>query len=232
MPPKNVTPKKPPSAHGKVKWSPPAGPISANNASKWTHKVYTASTQVVGIFVTWVSKPNGYGASFVKPLKTHYEQQVVNLGLVEEWKISGIYPRRDHKDPVANKVLPGSRGTSWPWDCFVTIAVEGDTAKSIGKHITKVLTEFAAQADVFKDQKHMPKYAFCGDVTEAQPTGLKPLSHFLLDEHVMEVFASVFASANEKDLMMDQDDILKTFFGSAEKGREMLEGCIWGGSSI
>jgi hypothetical protein len=28
----------------------------------------------------------------------------------------------------------------------------------------------------------------------------------------------VFASANEKDLMMDQDDILKTFFGSAEKG--------------
>ena len=234
MPPKNATPKKA-APQGKVvmKWTPPAGPISVSNASKWIHKVYTASTQAKGIFITWASKPNGQEASFVKPLRTHYEQLGVEQELPKEWKIHGIYPRRDRKDLDANKVLPGNRGSTWPWDCFVTICVaaEGDTAKSTGKHIAKVLTEFAAQADEFKDQKHKPKYAFCGDASEASRGGLKPLSHFLLDEHVVEVFKSLFEDGNEKDLMMDQDDLLKSFFGSAEKGREMLEDCIWGGSN-
>jgi len=231
MPPKSIaTPKKAAQAKDKLKWSQKSGPISSGT-NRWAHKVYTTSTEADGIFVTWTSKPNGEEASYVTPLKKLYLRDGADLELDKKWKITGIYPRRDCKDPIANKVLLGNKNSSWPWDCFVT-AEEGATAKSIGKHITKVLTEFAAEAEEFKVQKYKPKYAFCGDVTEAQPkAGLKPLSHYLLDENVAEVVKYVFENGNEKDAVMNQDDLLKSFFGSAEKGREMLEDCVWGGGT-
>lgn len=232
MPPKSIaTPKKVAQAQGKAKWSPPAGPMMNTSKGKWAQKVYTASTEADGIFVTWSSKPSGLEGSYVKPFKNYYLKEVADLELDKKWKITGIYPRRDCTDPIANKVLLGNKNSSWPWDCFVT-AEEGATAKSIGKHITKVLTEVAAEAEEFKVQKYKPKYAFCSDVTEAQPkAGLKPLSHFLLDENVAEVVKYVFENGNEKDAVMNQDDLLKSFFGSAEKGREMLEDCVWDGST-
>ena len=91
--------------------------------------------------------------------------------------------------------------------------------------------EFAQQAEEFKAQKHKPEYIFCGDVSEANSSGLKPLSHFLLDQDVAEVVKYVFENGNEKNAVMNQDDLLESFFGSAEKGREMLEDCPWRGST-
>lgn len=230
MPPKSIaTPKKAAQAKGKVvKWSQKSGPIS-NGANRWAHKVYTTSTEADGIFVTWTSKPNGE-ASYVTPLKKLYLRDGADLELDKKWKIHGIYSRRDRKDLAANKVLQGSHNASYGWDCFVTAAEDG-TAKSIGKHITKALNEFAQPAEEFKAQKHKPEYIFCGDVSEANSSGLKPLSHFLLDQDVAEVVKYVFENGNEKDAVMNQDDLLKSFFGSAEKGREMLEDCVWDGST-
>ncbi|MDH5649910.1 MAG: hypothetical protein OEY67_09680 [Gammaproteobacteria bacterium] len=231
MPPKSIaTPKKVAQAQGKAKWSPPAGPMMNTSKGKWAQKVYTASTEADGIFVTWSSKPSGLEGSYVKPFKNYYLKEVADLELDKKWKIHGIYSRRDRKDLAANKVLQGSHNASYGWDCFVTAAEDG-TAKSIGKHITKALNEFAQQAEEFKAQKHKPEYIFCGDVSEANSSGLKPLSHFLLDQDVAEVVKYVFENGNEKNAVMNQDDLLESFFGSAEKGREMLEDCPWRGST-
>jgi hypothetical protein len=231
MPPKSIaTPKKAAQTQGKVKWSPAAGPMMNMSKDKWAQKVYTTSTEADGIFVTWSSKPSGLESSYVVPFKNFYLKQVAASELDKKWMIHGIYSRRDRKDLAANKVLPGGHNTSYGWDCFVT-AAQGATAKSIGKHITNALNDFTKEADEFKTQKHKPEYIFCGDVSEANSSGLKPLSHFLLDQDVAAVFKFVFENGNEKDLMMDQDDILKSYFGSAEKGREMLEDCLWRGST-
>lgn len=221
------TPKKTSPTQGKVMRSPVIGPIVS--APKWLNKVHTASTQAQGVFVTWVTKPNGT-ASYVKPFKTHYEEECSTLNLSEAWKVSAIMKRRDVKDLDANVALPSSPASAWGWDCFVTVGDEDETAAFIGKHITASFNKHAAEAEEFRGQRYKPKYAFCGDQSD-DVKGLKPLSHFLLDEDVVQVFVSVFARENEKDLMMGQDDILGAFFGSAEKGRHALEECIWNASA-
>jgi hypothetical protein len=221
------TPKKAAPTVGKVKRSPVVGPIVS--APKWLNKVHTASTQARGVFVTWVTKPNGT-ASYVKPFKAHYEEECIARNLSEAWKVSAVMKRRDLKDPDANVALLSSPASAWGWDCFVTVADEAETAASIGKHITASFNEHAANAEEFVSQKYKPKYAFCGDQSAAT-NGLHPLSHFLLDEDVAQVFVSMFARENEKALMMGQDDILEAFFGSAEKGRQTLEECILNASA-
>jgi len=224
MPPKTATtPKKAIPPQGKVKRSPVIGPI--HSIPKWVNKVYTASTRADGVFVTWASRSNG-SASFVRPLKTHFEKESSSSNLTEEWKVTAIMPRRDFHHPDANAELPASSYDSmWGWDSFVTVATEGDTATSVGKHITGVFNEHETNAAPGQKRSKL-QFAFCGEVSDAK-AGLKPLSHFLLDEDVAEVFKSVYAGSNEKEFMLGQDVILEGFFGSAEKGRDVLEVGSW-----
>jgi hypothetical protein len=56
---------------------------------------------------------------------------------------------------------------------------------------------------------------------------LNPLTHHLLDEDAGTIFKSMYSEENEKDFIAGQDELLKGFFGSAEKGREVLEEIIW-----
>ena len=225
MPPK-ITPKKSAQAAAKPKRSPVIGPI--NSAQKWINKVHTASTQADGVYVSWVSKSNST-AAYTKPFKNHFEDNGSALNLTTAWKVSAIMPRRNFKDPDANQALPVSPGSAWGWDCFVTIVDvdKVESAASIGKHITVSLTEFGAAANEFKAQRFKPKYAFCGDPSDSGAEGKKPLAHHLLDEDVGTILKTMYGEENEKDFIAGQDELLKGFFGSAEKGREVLEEMIW-----
>ena len=227
MPPKPSTPKKAASPPVKVKRSTVVGPITS--APKWVNKVHTAPTKADGAFVSWVSKGNSTStAAYTKPFKTHFEEMGNSLNLTEAWRVSAIMPRRDFNDPDANATLPGSPDSMWGWDSFVTVVGddEDETAATIGKHITGSLNEFAASAKEFKNQKYKPKYAFCGIPTESEVGGLKPLSHHLLDEDAATVFKSMYGS-HEKEFIMDQNNLLVEFFGSAKRGREVLEEATW-----
>jgi hypothetical protein len=224
MPPK-ITPKKSAQAAAKPKRSPVVGPI--NSAQKWINKVHTASTQADGVYVSWVSKSNST-ASYTKPFKNHFEENGSALNLTTAWKVSAIMPRRDFKDPDANQALPSSPGSAWKWDCFVTIVDvdEVESAASIGKHLAQSLTEFGAVANDFKGQKFKPKYAFRTEPSDSVE-GMNPLTHHLLDEDAGTIFKSMYSEENKKDFIAGQDELLKGFFGSAEKGREVLEEIIW-----
>jgi hypothetical protein len=222
MAPKTAnTPKKAIVSPGRVKRAPVVGPI--RTIPKWMNKVYTASTQADGVFVTWAVRASNGTASFVRPLTAFFEQQCDSSKLTDEWKVTAIMPRRDFHNLEANVELPGSNDSSWDWDSFVTVATaEDETAATIGSHITDVFNRH--------DAGNKPKFLFCGEVSDAK-AGLKPLSHYLLDEDVAQVFKSMYASNNEKDVMMGQGNILEGFFGSAEKGREVLEGSSWDASA-
>jgi hypothetical protein len=225
MAPKQSTPKKSAAPHPlKVKRSPVVGPILGTQT--WVNKVHTAPTKADGVFVTWASK--GSVASYTNPFKKHFEDNGIAFNLTKAWKVNAIVPRRDFKDPDANAKLPGSPDKLWGWDSFVTVIDENEdeTAATIGKHITEKLSEFAASAKQFKNQLHPPKYAFSGVPSDSEVEGLKPLSHYLLDENVAAVFKEMYGQ-HEKDVIMEQDDLLIGFFGSAQKGREVLEKAIW-----
>ena len=229
MAPKTATtPKKAIVSPGRVKRAPVVGPI--RTIPKWMNKVYTASTQADGVFVTWAVRAGNGTASFVRPLTAYFEQECNSSNLTNEWKVTAIMPRRDFHNLEANVELPASNEASWDWDSFVTVATaEDDTAAAIGNHITDAFNRHdTSTAPGQKGNK--PKFLFCGEVSDAK-AGLKPLSHYLLDEDVAQVFKSMYASNNEKDVMMGQGDILEGFFGSAEKGREVLEGTSWDASA-
>jgi hypothetical protein len=224
MPPKGAPKKSAQGTQAKAKRSPVVGPISG---LKWINKVHTAPTQAEGVFISWVSKSSST-ASFTKPFKTHFEENGVALKLTQAWKVSAIMVRRDFKDPDANQALTVSPDSAWGWDSFVTIvdAGEDESAETIGMRITESLNEFGASANEFKGQKFKPKYAFCGNPSDSGE-GLKPLAHCLLDEDVCDIFKSMHGEENKKDFIMGQDELLKSFFGTAQKGRELLEEIIW-----
>jgi hypothetical protein len=216
-----TTPKKAIVSPGRVKRAPVVGPIRF--IPKWMNKVYTASTQADGVFVTWAVRAGDGTASFVRPLTAYFEQGCNSSKRTDELKVTAIMPRRDFHNLEDNVELPSSNDASWDWDSFVTVATaEDDTAVTIGEHITDVFNRH--------DTGKKPKFLFCGEVSDAK-AGLKPLSYYLLDEDVAQVFKSMYASSNEKDVMMDQSDILEGFFGSAEKGREVLERTSWDASA-
>ena len=225
MPPKTTPKKSAQGAQAKAKRSPVVGPIT--HAQKWINKVHTAPTQADGVFVSWVSKSNST-AAFTKPFKNHFEENGSALKLTVAWKVSAIMLRRDFKDPDANQALTVSPDSAWGWDSFVTIvdAGEDESAESIGKCITESLNEFGEAANEFKGQKFKPKYAFCGNPSDSDE-GLKPLTHYLLDEDVCTIFKTMCGEENKKDFIMGQDALLAEFFGTAKKGRELLEEIIW-----
>jgi hypothetical protein len=145
---------------------------------------------------------------------------------MKKWKISGFLTRRDFNemDPSENKKLTGSPDALWPWEAIITILPHdtSSTAVSIGKHIADAFTAFATDSKAFGRNK--VSFAFHRDVSEAQPS---PLSRYVVDDDVVQVVKLMYAQ-HEKEDILDNDDLLKSFFGDADRGRSLLEFEAWG----
>jgi hypothetical protein len=214
-------PKKPSQASNGnpyIKKSVTTGPI-AGGTSRWVNKIHTIKSKA-DVFVSWASKGPST-ASFTKPFKTHFNQNASTSDVSQTWGVAAVMPRRDFNDLEADTSLPGAPDAIWQWDAFVTVAGDGDTVESVGKNIAASLTDFAMTSVAFNGQKHKPKFVYNPRPVESQEA--MPLSHFLLDRDVVEVFKSVYGE-NEMDVLLQQEDILENFFGSADKGRTVLIG--------
>lgn len=198
-----------------VKYSFPRVPIKhSSETTKYIHRVDTVETKARGVFVSWATKSNGTEACYTAPIKCEFNTFGREKNLVDEWKIACIVHRRDPK-VEGNKKLAGSKEGKWPWDAFVTIGEEGKSAEMIGRHIAASFTAFARKQ----------KFAF--NRVASNGTALRPLTYYLLDDDALMIFKTMFASCNTKECMMRNDEILDDFFGSAEKGRSLLEGLDW-----
>jgi hypothetical protein len=198
-----------------IKKSVTIGPI-ADGSRRNLNKIHTVKTEA-DVFVSWASK-GPFTASFTKPFKTHFNHNASTSDVSQAWRVSAVMPRRDFNDVEANTNLPGAPDANWHWDAFVTIAADGDTAESIGKNIATSLTNFALTSNAFNG-KNKPGFVYNPRPVESQEA--MPLSYFLLDQDVAHVFKSMYAE-NEMDVLLQQDDILEKFFGSADKGRAVL----------
>ena len=153
--------------------------------------------------------------------------------LVKDWKISGFVDRKDPQQFVRDKVLysvdrasPDVKLTTMgmlnPWRAMVSILTEEeestghDFSKKIGTKIASILNETT-------NVNLRDKFRFQRAVSADETTELLPLCHYLQDKDVIRVFVTMYdGKANKEVDLLQEDELLRSFFGTAEKGRGLL----------
>jgi len=185
----------------------------------YSNKVTTVKTAANGVFVSWSTRPDcSRTASFVKPMKDYFNDNCDEQDLMEKWNIMGFFYRRMYNDlePRDNTRMPGADDANWGWDAVVSVELEGDAA-SIGKQISSTFTAFASE----KKGGYSGKKQVFKSIPAADNEPLYPLNRYILDDDVVEVFKRMYGHHQKASLLAD-DDLLESFFGSAEIGRDML----------
>ena len=209
-----------------------------SSSSTWDlPSLITIETAVKGVYLSWVMRPDGTFAYhpiklFLDRFTNNYslEWQAPELDLVKAWKIAGFVDRRhpvyhqyarlenEYEDLI--RCFPG------PCKAMVTILkeeeCEKESAESIGTHIASVLNEgytWQGQYMIHKTDNVTYRSGVVSDQAE-----LFPLSHYLLDHDLVRVFMTMYdTEANEDVDLLQQDDLLRSFFGTAEQGRLLLQ---------
>lgn len=195
----------------------------------------TIETAAKGVYLSWVMRPDGTMGGYhpIKPFLDQFtnnyslEWQAPELDLVKAWKIAGFVDRRH---PVYHQYarLENEYGLlgSGPCKAMVTILneeeCEKESAESIGTHIASVLNEgytWPKSGSIHKTDNVTYRSGVVSD--QAEPL---PLSHYLLGHDLVRVFMTMYdTEANEDVDLLQQDDLLRSFFGTAEQGRLLLQ---------
>jgi len=193
----------------------------------------TIETAAKGVYLSWVMRPDGTFA--YHPIKPFLDQFTDNyssapeLDLVKAWKIAGFVDRRHpvyHQYPARLESVEGYWGPK-PCKAMVTILkeeeLEQETAESIGTHIASVLNEgYTWENSQYANHK-TDNVTYRSGVVSDQAE-LLPLSHYLLGSDLVRVFMTMYdTEANEDVDLLQQDDLLRSFFGTAEQGRLLLQ---------
>ena len=173
-------------------------------------------TEVEEIIVHVFTRSDKPYASFVSPMKKKLE---ADPGISSSWNIHEWFSRRNNAQLDDNKAMTSHPNTDYLWDVAVTYKwlLEKDVgARTIGKNLADVFTEFSKDSDEIRGSQ---PYTFHKAIT-ANP---KPLNYYLLDEDVAKIMRMIY-EGTAKELLMEDNDILGDFFGSAEKGKHFLAG--------
>ena len=177
------------------------------------YAVNTAETKADSIFVSWITLPDGimsYETSHIRNLF----QACSYFDEVNTWKLLDIMQCRD---------VENSDGL--PWDVFGSIGRKGESAEIIGKHLAATFTAFDG-VDSYIDGgsdngrcRGQQQYMFGGVASNMQRL---PLLHYLSDDNTVFVFEEICDYCDE-DYRMAKDETLIGFFGTAERGRQLLQ---------
>ena len=202
-----------------------------NSKQGFNNKITTVKVAADNVFVSWSTRPGGKNvSSYLKPYKDYFNLHCnENDGLLmNDWKISGFLTRRKYDEdyPMENEKLTGSPDAAWLWEAIITIVPpnNGDTpvtAASVGKHIASTFTNF----DDDKTNRSKASFVYHRDASEAQPA---PLSRYIVDDDVVQVIKLMYANLHKKEDVLGNDELLKSFFGVADRGRSLLEYEEWG----
>jgi len=143
--------------------------------------------------------------------------------LAKEWKyVYSFLPRRDKAGDDGITSMKTKHGSKWDWKVVLILVDEADTSvEKAGVHIATSFSKFTRNKDVMQNPE---KYRF-NHYFSSNP---QALNHYLLDLDVAKVLKSLICFegseyASKEDVLQDEE-ILESFFGSAEFGREYLEG--------
>ena len=144
--------------------------------------------------------------------------------LVEDWKVAGFVTR---KNPIMGhqplRSFNKRARVHAPCLAMITILkedeIEKETAESIGTHIASVFNK----ACRWRIQSRETDHFTYRNVVAPDQAELLPLSHYLLDCDLVRVFLTMYdTEENEAVDLLQQDDLLRSFFGTAERGRSGL----------
>lgn len=204
-------------AHGQtpIKKKKHASPITKKikKVQQYTNWVDSASTKVEDVTVHWITKFNSKEAAFINHHKKHFQE----AGQESFPTLFAIMGRRDSNEAPLNRYLKAQPGTSFYWECLVAERNDNDTASTLGRRIAKEFTDFGATCN---DYQIPPKFQFRNDVST---TPLKPLNYYLCDGDCLAILKRFYAEDNDKDDIMEDEDIMESYFGTVQLGRQMLE---------
>ncbi len=182
--------------------------------STTVYQVNTAETKADSVFVSWITQPNGLMSYQTRHIKNHFSA-CVDFEDTEIWKVFDIMPCSDDRR---------SGGSSW--DVFVSIGLNGESAEVIGGNLAATFTAFLGvesdntdnfgNCDWFDSMQQ--GYTFGG--VASSKTRLLPVLDYLSEEDTTLIFK---AYCNAKEHFTIEDNLLVAFFGTAEKGRDLIE---------
>ncbi|KAL7453896.1 hypothetical protein ACHAWC_005527 [Mediolabrus comicus] len=162
--------------------------------------------------------------SYVFPMEKALNDSENGGALSKLWKhVFAFLPRRDTEVDDGITAMKIKKGSKWDWKVVVLVINEEDTA-SITKacrHVASCFTKFTRNKELMDSPE---KYTF-NKYYDADP---QPLNRYLLDLDVAKVLKTLVCHKGSeyktKEDVLENEDLLQAFFGSAEAGREYLLG--------
>jgi len=120
-------------------------------------------------------------------------------------------------DPNYNGKKPTKPGSDWNWKVLVGVGEHTDDP-AFGRNLLSNINNFVRQTNLWDRN---PRFTLrpASDPTDAD--GSKPLSAFLSDEDCVYIM-KVMYGLTSKAAILQYDDMLADFFGSAEAGRAVI----------
>jgi len=180
-------------------------------------------TQVDGVYIgfctkAWAPEESAYLFPMEKGLNDTEDGGV----LAKEWKyVFSFLPRRDTDIDDGITPMKTKKGSKWDWKAVLLLIDEADTSiEDAGRHIASCFGKYTRNKGVMESPE---KYKF----NHCYRNNPQALSHYLLDLDVAKVLKSLVCYegseyATKEDVLQDEE-IMKAFFGTAEAGRAYLE---------
>jgi hypothetical protein len=214
----------------------PSTPLKKAKLSPITNPYATSVTTAGKKYINHIDAASTSGNEFVICLATKYDnkKQAFLYDIKKEfannadWKITTFMARRDPLKPGSNEYLY-EVGTDYVWYCIVCQCTsEDDSAVSIGSHIANVFTDFNVKLHASQKPKvgirpntfPPAKFEFRNDFTSDPP---KPLNFYLTDWDALKLLKQMYSKNNKRSTVVENDDLLVDYFGTADLGREMLQ---------
>ena len=187
--------------------------VTTNSSNKQTIWLDSVATAVSDFILHWCTKYNKPQSGFVAPMKQAFLE--TNGELSDAWKVKAFMFRRD-STTEGNKYLPNREDSTYGWDVMISSRKENDTPASMGKNLAAEFTTFAATVPDFNT---IPTFTFRHDLTTNPP---RPLNYYLCDGDCLLLLKRVYAEDNEKNSILEDEDIMMSYFGSIELGQHIL----------
>lgn len=180
------------------------------------------ATLVDGVYIGFCTKSwSPSEASYLYPMETALNQKDSGESLAKDWKwVFGILSRRDNGINDGTTVMKAKSGSKWPFKVIVVVINDNEdvsvSVDKVGRHIAASFTKFTKSTDLM-DSPEKYTYRQCfGSNPEA-------LNHYLLDLDVAKVLKALSGYKSKEDFLMEEDEVLASFYGTSEYGREFIE---------
>lgn len=207
------------------KWTPgsPQSAFSFSTSNIREMNLDVVKTRVAGVYIGFCTRawaPDE--ASYLFPM----EKGLNNTDggdLAKIWKhVFAFLPRRDMEINDGVTPMKTKKGSKWDWKAVLLLIDEEDTSiEKACRHVANCFTKFTRNKDVMDNPEKYTFNQYFGNDPQA-------LSHYLLDLDVAKVLNTLVCHEGShyatKEDVLEDEDILQSFFGSAEAGREYLEG--------